>query len=61
MVPVAPAVTQLLPVVVIEKPNGEPTVVVGLPLIVNTVPATLDVTPAGKPVTVAPVEPPPRS
>ena len=51
---------QLLPVVVIEKINGEPTDVVGVPLIVNTVPTTDEVIPAGKPVTVPPVAPPPK-
>jgi hypothetical protein len=34
-------------------------VAVGVPLIVKVVPETLDVTPAGRPVTVAPVAPPP--
>ena len=37
--------------------NGEPAVVVGVPLIVTTLAAQFPVTPAGKPVNVAPVAP----
>ena len=40
--------------------NGEPVVVVGVPDMVKVVPATVAVTPVGKPVTFAPVAPPPK-
>jgi hypothetical protein len=49
---------QLFPVVVTVKLNVPATV--GVPLMVNVFPTTLAVTPAGKPVTVAPVAPPPK-
>ena len=58
MVPLADAVKQLLPVVVMEKLNGDPAVEVGVPLIVIVFPATEALTPAGNPVTVALVAPP---
>ena len=56
IVPVAVTVPQP-PVKVTVYPNGEPTVVVGEPLIVTTLAAQLPVTPAGKPLKVAPVAP----
>ncbi len=49
---------QLFPVVVTVKLNVPATV--GVPLIVTVFPTTLAVTPAGNPVTVAPVAPPPK-
>ncbi len=60
IVPPSVAEVQLFPVVVIEYVNGDPVVVVGVPDIVKVVPATEAVTPAGKPVTFAPVAPPPN-
>jgi hypothetical protein len=48
------------PVVVTEYAKGEPVVLVGEPEIVTVEPETVAVTPAGKPVTVAPVAPPPK-
>ena len=60
IVPPPVAAVQVFPVVVIEKVNGEPVVVVGVPDIVKVVPATVAVTPVGKPVTFAPVAPPPN-
>ena len=60
MLPLVVAIIQELPVVTILKLKGDRTVVVGVPLIVKVLPVTVAVTPAGKPVTVAPVAPPPR-
>jgi hypothetical protein len=59
MVAVIEGVPQLPPVVVIVMVEGDPTVVVGLPEIVIVLPEIDDVTPAGKPVTFAPVADPP--
>jgi predicted ABC-type sugar transport system permease subunit len=59
IVPLCVAVPQLPPFVVTKKLNGEPDVVVGVPLIVTVLPFTEEFTPVGKPVTVAPVAPPP--
>ena len=58
--PVSDAVAQVFPVVMMLYPNGEPIVVVGVPDIVKVVPTTAALTPVGKPVTVAPVAPPPN-
>ena len=58
IVPDVDATVQAFPVVVTlyaKVPDA-----VGVPLIVSVVPDTLDVTPAGNPVTVAPVAPPPK-
>ena len=60
IVPPSVATVQLFPVVVMAYVNGEPVVVVGVPDIVKVVPATEAVTPVGKPVTFAPVAPPPN-
>ena len=60
IVPPSVAAVQLFPVVVIAYVNGEPVVVVGVPEMVKVVPATVAFTPAGKPVTFAPVAPPPN-
>ena len=57
IVPLKGFCTQV-PVVVPVKLNGEPVVVVGEPLIVNVPFAKVPVTPAGSPLTVAPVPPP---
>ena len=58
MLPLSDAVLQVFPVVIILYENGVADVTVGVPLIVNVVPVTDDVTPVGNPVTVAPVAPP---
>ena len=60
IIPEAVAIIQSLPVVVIVKLNGDATVVVGEPCMVNVVPVTDAVIPAGKPVTVALLAPPPN-
>ena len=60
IVPPSVAAVQLFPVVVMAYVNGEPVVVVGVPDMVKVVPATVAVTPVGKPVTFAPVAPPPK-
>ena len=60
MVPESVASVHVFPVVVIEYVNGEPVVVLGVPEMVKVVPATTAFTPAGKPVTLAPVAPPPN-
>ena len=52
---------QLFPVVIILKANGDPTMFVGVPLMVSIEPLTDDVTPVGSPVTVAPVAPPDKA
>ena len=60
MLPESVAFVHVFPVVVIEYVNGEPVVVLGVPEMVKVVPATTAETPAGKPVTFAPVAPPPN-
>ena len=60
ILPESVATAQVFPVVVIEYVNGEPVVVLGVPEMVKVVPATTAFTPAGKPVTLAPVAPPPN-
>ena len=60
MVPESVATAQVFPVVVMLKANGDPVVVDGVPEMVKVVPATTAFTPAGKPVTLAPVAPPPN-
>ena len=58
MVPPVVATAQAFPVVVTVY--GNVPVTDGVPLIVNVVPVTLELTPVGNPVTVAPVAPPPN-
>ena len=58
MLPLSVVVLQVFPVVVILYENGDPTAIVGVPLMVNVEPLTDAVTPVGSPVTVAPVAPP---
>ena len=60
MVPVKLTVPQLPPEVTTVKLNGDPADVVGVPLMVNVLPLMFEVTPAGKPLTVAVVAPPPN-
>ena len=60
IVPLSVATIQLFPVVLMAYVNGEPVVVVGVPDMVKILPATVAVTPVGKPVTFAPVAPPPN-
>ena len=60
IVPPSVATIQLFPVVLMAYVKGDPVVVVGVPDIVKVVPATVAVTPVGKPVTFAPVAPPPN-
>ena len=48
------------PVEVMLYVKGDPVVEVGVPEMVNVVPLTAAVTPAGSPVTLAPVAPPPK-
>ncbi len=55
------ATAQLFPVVVMPYANGDPVSVDGEPEMVNVLPVTEAETPAGKPVTVAPVAPPPSA
>ncbi len=56
--PLSEAVGQLFPVVIMLYGNGVVAATVGVPLMVNVVPVTDDVSPVGRPVTVAPVAPP---
>ena len=60
IVPPSVATVHVFPVVVIAYVNGEPVVDDGVPEMVKVVPATVAVTPVGKPVTFAPVAPPPN-
>ena len=60
MVPFSVIFPQVPPVVVTVKLNGEPVVVVGVPLMVTTFPEIEELTPEGKPVTVTPVALPPK-
>ena len=58
--PDAEANAQLFPVVLMLIAKGDPTKVLGVPEIVKVVPATVAVIPVGKPLTFAPVAPPPK-
>ena len=60
IVPVTVGEPQLPPVVETVNVKGEPTVVVGVPEIVNVLPDTPKLTAAGNPETVAPVAVPPK-
>ena len=58
MLPLSVAVLHVFPVVMIAYAKGDPVKVLGVPDIVKVVPLTDADTPAGSPVTVAPVAPP---
>ncbi len=54
------AIVHVFPVVEMVMVKGDPTNVLGLPEMVKVVPTTAAVSPVGKPVTFAPVAPPPN-